>query len=143
MYKIFKEDGTISFYGEKVLRPLNDSLMELIASPEIREMTPNQLLILKSYITQVVGDIISERSLAKKQIANYLLSLTDEEFETYMENKYGEHWEFEYCTPEELDRVKPISKEELEAAMEEGRKNAEDFLRQQVSFSIPKIYYKK
>jgi predicted house-cleaning noncanonical NTP pyrophosphatase (MazG superfamily) len=143
MYKIFKEDGTLSLYGKKVFEQLHYTLSEKIASPEVRALTHNQLLILKSHLSQLVGDLISEIALDKKQSASYLSSLTDEEFEAYMKNKYGEHWEFEACTPEELDRVKPISKEELEAAMEEGRKNAEDFLRQQVSFSIPKIYYKK
>lgn len=53
--------------------------------------------------------------------------MTDDEFINYLKEKYGANWLLVSLTVEEFRRFPTISKEEMEEALEEGRKQAQAF----------------
>lgn len=59
MSNMFKENGFLSEEGKKVLQPLHDGLMEVMSSPEIREMSVQELQVLQANLAKLVGDAVS------------------------------------------------------------------------------------
>lgn len=46
--------------------------------------------------------------------------MSDEQFEKYLENKYGAMWRFMSLTAEEFERVPRFAEEEIVKAIEQG-----------------------
>jgi len=59
MTKMFKENGWLSEEGKKVLQPLHDGLMEVMSSPEVRNMSVQELRTLQANLAKLVGDTMS------------------------------------------------------------------------------------
>ncbi len=59
MTKVFKENGFLTEEGKKVLQPLHDGLMEVIRSPEVQEMTVQELQVLQANLAKLIGDAMS------------------------------------------------------------------------------------
>lgn len=59
MSKMFKENGFLSDEGKAVLQPLHDALMEVMASPDIRGMSAQELLTLQGNLAKLIGDVLS------------------------------------------------------------------------------------
>ena len=59
MSKMFKDNGFLSEEGKKVLQPLHDGLMEVMSSPEIRNMSVQELQVLQANLAKLIGDTMS------------------------------------------------------------------------------------
>lgn len=67
MNKMFKDNGFLSEEGKKVLQPLHDGLLEVIASPEVRAMTVQELQVLQANLAKLIGDTMSGQIFVRNQ----------------------------------------------------------------------------
>ncbi len=67
MNKMFKENGFLSEDGKKVLQPLHDGLMEVMSSPEVREMSVQELQVLQANLAKLLGDVMSGAIFVKNK----------------------------------------------------------------------------
>lgn len=49
--------------------------------------------------------------------------MSDEQFYSFLKEKYGDNWALVSLTPEEFARLPSISPEEIKEALEQGRKD--------------------
>jgi hypothetical protein len=125
--KLYKDNGILTEEGKNLLAPVEEALRKVFASPEVREMSISQLRTLGSSLSHLVGETTSNVIQGKTELTNRMEKLTDEQFEAYLKAKYGDKWMLVSLTPEEFARVRPLSRESIEKALEEGRKAAEDY----------------
>ena len=125
--KFYKENGFLSEEGKKLLAPVAEALSKVFTSVEVREMSESQLRILGSSLSHLVGETTSNFIQSKAEVTRRFESMSEEQFEAYLKAKYGDKWMFVSLTPEEFARVRPISKEEMDKALEEGRTAAEEY----------------
>ncbi len=123
MSKLFKENGFLSEDGEKIFKETLDPQISALLKQGQNE---NEIRLIASLIHKRVGDAAANLIQAKKEIANKFAQMSNEQFEGYLKAKYGDRWLFVSLTPEELDRVPRLTKEEISAALEEGRKAREE-----------------
>lgn len=127
--KFYKENGFLSEEGKQLLAPVAEALSKVFSSLDVREMSESQLRILGSSLQHLVGEATSNVIQNKNEITRRFESMTDEQFEAFLKVKYGDKWMLVSLTPEEFARIRPISREEIEKALEEGRKAAEEYYR--------------
>lgn len=143
MKKLMKEDGTFTDFGKAETSHLKEAINMVLHHADTNEMNIGELRTLGSLIAKMVGDAVSERLQKKKEAVNKLQAMSDEEFTSYLQNKYGDGWRLKTLTSEEHERCPAISDAVLQAALEEGRKHVKAFLDQQGSFMPPRGYFKK
>ncbi len=114
----FQGNGFLSEEGKRMLIDFRDALDNILSKDEVREMTFAQVQTLGSNLHKMVGDAISDRISNRMQFANNLEKMTDEQFEAYLEAKYGNIWRFITLNPEELARVRPLTDEQIKKAMQ-------------------------
>jgi hypothetical protein len=108
MKKFFSENGFLTKDGEKFLMGVQDSIRNTMAQDEVHDMTDDELRALGSNMAKMVGEAISMAFSRRFQLEAKMNSMTDEQFYTYLKEKYGDSWMFYSLESEELKRV-PIS----------------------------------
>jgi|SRR6185369_5116035 len=122
MNKLYKENGLLSEHGENVTYPLKDALQRILFHNDIRALSEYELRTLGGALQKIVGDAISERTQAKRELASKFAAMSDDDFYAHLKNRYGEKWMLVSLNNEEFERLPRLSKEEIEAALEEGHK---------------------
>lgn len=126
MNKLYKENGLLSEGGEVVTHPVKMAVYKLLNQDEqVKQMGESELRVLGGCLQKIVGDLISERIQFKNEVAKKLAAMKDEEFENYLKEKYGDRWILVSLTEEELDRVPRLSEEQIQNALEQGRRDRE------------------
>lgn len=138
MTKLFNENGFLSEYGAESFKQLDDEINVLLNSAN----DETELRLIGTLIQKRVGDAISNKAQAKKEIAAKFASMTDEQFEGYLKAKYGKNWLLVSLTPEEFARVPRLTKEDIENALEKGRQAMEDYYRNTAPFKPSKLCFK-
>lgn len=67
MTNMFKENGFLSEEGKKVLQPLHDGLTEVMTSPEVRNLSVQELQVLQANLAKLIGDAVSGAIFAKNK----------------------------------------------------------------------------
>ena len=117
--KWFKENGFLSEEGNGLLLDFRTALDNIMESDDIHDMSDNELLILQSNMTKLVGDAIAKQ-LSHRQVRSAKIeAMTDEEFDAYLHDKYGDSWFVHGLEPEELARAKRIAYVNVEKAFAE------------------------
>jgi hypothetical protein len=125
---LYKENGLLSEHGQCVVSPVKTAIFKLLnINEEIKEMGENELRNLGSSLQKIVGDLISDRIQLKNEVARKLAAMKDDEFYAHLKEKYGDNWMLVSLTGEELERCPRLSKEEIDKALEEGRKAAQEY----------------
>lgn len=88
----FKENGFFSEEGEHAVLHFKDGLSDVLFKDEIKELTVSQLQTLKSNLLKKVSDAISEEIAKKKVRTDKFAAMTDEEFFSYLGDRYGEEF---------------------------------------------------
>lgn len=130
MKKVFDEKGGFTEHGNSLLLDFQYGLAQVMTTDEVFHMSESELRLLGSLLSSVIGNVISARIARKLQISSSFTTMTDAEFESYLENKYGVSWRFMSLTEEEMVRVPKLTDEQIKEALEEGardRKSVEDF----------------
>lgn len=128
MNKLFAENGLLSADGKMVAQPLASGLESVFSNPQVKSMSEAEIRALGSNLSKMVGDFISERLQAKRDIANKFNEMNDAQFEAYLKVKYGDRWMLVTVTQDEMDRVRTMaamSDERIREALEQGRKDRE------------------
>lgn len=120
----FEGNGFLSEEGKRMLIDIRDNLDNLLSKDEVREMTFAEMQTLGSNLHKMIGDAISDRIASRMQFAAKLEAMTDEQFEAYLEVKYGNVWRFITLAPEELARVRPLTDKQIKDAVDQGMKDA-------------------
>lgn len=105
MNKMFKENGDLTADAKRMLMDFNYGLSQVMASDGAHDMTESELLLLGTHLHKLIGDTITNRIVNKRQFQKMLDALTDEQFDTYLKDKYGETWFIHSLEEEELKRV--------------------------------------
>lgn len=106
MSKLFKEDGNLTEYGDKLLREEFDMEVKLWLKQANSE---TEVQILGSLLAKRVGDLVNEQLSTKKAYQGKLDKMTDDQFEAFLKIKYGPRWPLITLTTEELERSKRCS----------------------------------
>lgn len=122
--KLFKENGMLSAYGEETFaRFLDGEILTLLNAAE----DESELRIISSLIMQRVGNLTADRITVKKKAADIFAKMSDQQFEEYLQEKYGDDWRLRSLTQAEFDRVRPLSQEKIRKLLEEGAKQVTKF----------------
>lgn len=122
--KMFTENGFLSEEGERVFSEIIDSKISTILK---QAKNDDELRILESLLKNRIGEAVFNVMQAKREITAKFAAMTDEQFEAYLKAKYGEKHLFISLTPEELDRVPRLTREEVRGALSKGIKAAQEF----------------
>ncbi len=143
MSKYFQENGFLSSQGECLVSLIVNSLNRLMTSPEINNMSIQELQILGSNLSKIVGDNISKSIVVKIKEKNELFNMTDDEFELYLKNKYQSKWPLVSLTQLELDRLPKLSKNDINLIMSKAIDDANSFEQNTPKVNLnPDIRYK-
>lgn len=135
MEKLFKENGMLSAAGEdNFAQFLDGDIIVLLNDAE----DESELRLIGSLIQQRVGKLVTDAIQSRRGAISKLSKMTDAEFETYLEEKYGSKWRLKSLTPEEFERFPKLSKEKIEDLLEEGKKYITEKVRSGMRFP----YYK-
>lgn len=121
MNKYFKDNAQLTDEGKQVLKPLSEALEQIFGTQTVKDMSVQEIETLASNMAKMVADFVFDKKIVKNEIVKKFNEMTDEQFEAYLKAKYGPQYMLVGLTKEELDRVPPLSKEDLKKAMEEGR----------------------
>ncbi len=134
MSKWFKENGFLSDEGKSALAEFSEALNGVLRSPEGQDLTDSELLALQANMAKIVGDLISNTLQARSEETKMLNHITDEQFESYLQEKYGDNWMLVGLTKQEQIRLSASFARRLEKAL------AEAFdIRQGVIASTPQV----
>ena len=142
MSHYFNENGSLSEEGKTFLTNFRSGLEMLFDTDELRELTECELRMLQSNMIELISTKFSNRIASKIYKANKFANLTDQEFEDYLKNKYGNMYPFMSLTEEELHRVKPLSEKMILEAIQQGQKEYIDIIDHTV-FISPPGYFKE
>lgn len=123
---LVQQNGFLTEEGRKLLEPVTDALQKVLYSSELRGATDEQIRLLGSIAMAQVADSVSQKVQRKVNIENSLKAMTDNEFEMYLKQKYGDKWNTTSLTPEEFERCPVPSVESIKTVLEEGRKARQD-----------------
>lgn len=85
--------------------------------------TEAEVNMLGGVLSHFVADMISTRRFKIKETASKFDAMSDDEFDQYLKNKYGDNYFFVSLTDEEMKRVPRLSKEAIEKAIAEDIEN--------------------
>lgn len=105
MNRWVKETGFLTEEGEKAVQDFRHALDSLLNQPEAQAMGEGELRTLGCCLQNIVGNTMSNCIRAEKQDANHLNSMTDEQFDKYLQDKYGDEWMTKALPPEEIKRA--------------------------------------
>lgn len=124
---LVKETGFLSEEGRQFLEPFQSALQKILYSPELRELSDQEIKILGSILISQVNDAISKKSQHKTETIKQFQNMSDAEFELYLKNKYGKNWASTSLTDEEFERLPNLSPETIKATIEKGRQAAKAY----------------
>jgi hypothetical protein len=91
--KWFKEAGTLTEDGMSGTMHFRSGLEDVMLRIEIKDMSTPQLQTLKSIMTKMVGDAVSDVITQKVQLGTKFQSMSDEDYYKYLDDRYGpEFW---------------------------------------------------
>jgi hypothetical protein len=111
--ELVKEGGVLSDYGKGFLKRLTDNLESALSSEEVRSMSVSQLRTFGGILAKLIGDAVSNRMEIKSNYENRFSIMSDNEFETYLKNKYGEKWTLTPLSKDEFARCEAMSDKPL------------------------------
>jgi len=117
---IFNENGSLNDLGKQLISGLVGSIEMLFNADTIQDLSDEDLRLLGANIQSIIGNAISKQIVNKEKISKTFNSMSDEQFEKYLENKYGAMWRFMSLTAEEFERVPRFAEEEIVKAIEQG-----------------------
>lgn len=120
MSKAFDEKGNFSEEGKRLCIDLRYGLEQLMSSDEVKEMNENELHILGGLLAKMVGEAVSNRISFKRHLQGSLDAMSDEQFESYLKEKYGTIWNLVTLTEEEYRRCPTLSQEKIEELLKKG-----------------------
>ena len=110
MSKFFTDNGFLSEYGKEDFEMYLDKEINIILNTTKNE---NELRILGSLICKRVQDKVLEHITRAAQEENKLNAMTDEQFYSFLEEKYGDAWAKATLTAAEIKRVPRLTSEEI------------------------------
>ena len=134
MSKLFKDNGFLTEAGQKALSQFKGTLEDLFASKLVKDMSEAELRVLGCNLASIVGDAISNRLQAKRNVTKKFQAMDDKQFQAYLVAKYGDNWMFQSLTPDELDRCPKLQFQEIENILKESAKHITKFPRNGVRF---------
>ena len=111
--KFFNDNGFLSEDGKRMLLEFNTAIDNLLATDEVDDMSETEIRAMGSVLAKTIGDAIANRISRKLQEKNKFESMSDDDFEVYLKNKYGDNWAFMTLTPEEFERVPTLDLDKL------------------------------
>ena len=120
---MFKDNGLLTEKGKEVLAPVQKALDAVLQHDDISRMSDIELQVIGAALAKMVGDTISWKRQAKRDMTNKLFAMTDEQFDAYMRDKYNGDWLLVSLTEEELARCPQPSAEERKASLKEAIKD--------------------
>jgi hypothetical protein len=87
--KLFNEKGDLSDNGKDSFEMYLDKEIQVLLNGAENE---NELRIIGGLITKRVGDMVSNAIQKKRELQGKFAAMTDEEFERYLDAKYGEQY---------------------------------------------------
>lgn len=123
--RFFKETGFLTTEGESLLLGIQGALESLFDTEEVQDLSETEVRLLGSNIMNMVADRVSRRMAFKKQIDNQFSAMSDQEFDTYLEDKYGPRWMLMTLSEEEIARCPLLSKEKIKEAIEQGLRESQ------------------
>lgn len=106
MNKLIKDTGFLNEAGEKFIFKFKSHLEYLFRCPEIKEMTENELRTFGAVIVGIVNNSITKHICIHNAVMKELNSMTDDQFTSYLKDKYGKDYMLVSLTKEEFERVK-------------------------------------
>lgn len=119
----FNIDGSLTPEGENLLVRFKGAIDMLFHTDELQGLTEAELGFLETHMIKMITDRFSRRFTFKQNNANEFAEWSDEQFYSYLKEKYGELWQFMSLTEEELARCPRLSEEEIFQAIEQGIKD--------------------
>jgi hypothetical protein len=120
MIKLINDNGLLSKEADQLLLEFRAALSNIMLSDEVLDMNEQQLRTFGCSLSKLVGDAVSNKANQKVINSSKFSEMTDEEFETYLQNKYGDRWSVMTLTPEEVSRVPVITQEQIKKILEES-----------------------
>lgn len=121
MNKFFQDNGYLSDHGKKALSEFKKALMEVLSSPEVKEMNEAEFMTLQANLGHLVDNEMSKEAGNRREEVVRLNSMSDENFEAFLAEKYGPEYMLKAgLTKAELDRSMQSFHRRISAAMEEG-----------------------
>lgn len=105
MNRWIKETGFLSEEGDGAVMDFKIALNRLLLQPEVQAMGEIELRTLSCVLHNLVGNIMSNHMRAEKLAAGPFDSMTDEQFDKYLQDKYGAEWMTKSLQPEEIKRA--------------------------------------
>jgi hypothetical protein len=105
MSRWIKETGFLNEDGEKAVQGFRNALRSLLSQPEAQAMDERELRTLSCVLHNIVGGEMSNEIREEKQISGPLDGMTDEQFDNYLEAKYGAEWMTKALQPDEIRRA--------------------------------------
>lgn len=126
MRKLFQGNGLLTEEGRNVFQTVQSAL-DGVVSDVCRNMSESEMLTVQAALAKMVGDTMSNAMQAKRDLKNKFAEMSNEQFEAFLEAKYGKKWRFISLTKEELDRVPRLTQEEVRESLSKGIKAAIEF----------------
>lgn len=105
MSRWVKETGFLNEEGEKAMQGFKRALEELLNQPEAQAMSEGELRTLGCCLQNIVGNTMSNTIRTAKQNTGPLFSMTDEQFDKHLQDKYGADWMLKALEPDEMKRA--------------------------------------
>lgn len=120
--KIFDERGFLNKEGEKAVEKLKQEVSKLLVGSDL------DIQITGSILHKIVGDMVCDAIQHKRNEVNKFAAMSDEEFESYLKDKYeplyGVHWLFKASlTEEEAKRSVESFQRRMKKAAEKLKEN--------------------
>lgn len=107
--KLFK-NGLLTPKGKEFVSDFRYGLTQIMESDEVREMSSEELNTLQYNLTLLVSNAINKMVDHNKQFISELNAMTDKEFYTHLEEKYGSNWILHSLEKEERERLPDLQK---------------------------------
>lgn len=140
-------NGFLAPEGDQLFAKIRQALRDLYYQVgTVDKCSEQEISTLTSILHKVVGDINAEErmvrqeaALAKNKARQRLFDMSDEEFDTYLVNKYGSEYNiFTPMTSDELDRNQLIIRKRIEDAMKKMQEDTEVLVANNYPFIYPK-----
>lgn len=105
MGSYFNKDGTLTPEGENLLIHYRGAIESLFDTEECTDLSLEETKWLQKAMLTMLNDRCAKRITHKQKLIDRLNEMSQEEFEAYLQEKYGSVWQFLTLSHEELARV--------------------------------------
>ncbi len=127
MNKLIDDAGFLNEAGKKATNNFKNVVKDLLNSNEVKNLSPMELKIFGGTLIKIIGDLICDKTSKEEIKENKFSSMTNEEFDFYLKNKYGSGWQFVVLEEDELKRLPPINQKEFFLKLKEFREKVINF----------------